>query len=311
MQLQGLWCLYVGVVPAIIRHMRSETDDDSAPVGNPLIIVTNDDGITSPGLAAAVRAALPLGELLVAAPDRQWSGAGRCFSQAPRGRIERRPLEVAGQSITAYQVGASPAVAVLHALIELVPRTPALLISGINYGENLGSDITHSGTIGAALQAASSGVPSLAISLQTPKETHSEPSDSVDFSAAAHFTRLFARYLLDTSMPFDADILKVDVPSDATPRTPWRVARVSRLTYFAAIPRGQGTPPDAAEVGLDYEPIPCPQLAETDSDIYALAVDRVVAVAPVSLDLTSRASLACIEARLRSRLPSVSTQMKT
>jgi 5'-nucleotidase len=189
-------------------------------------------------------------------------------------------------------------VTVLHALIELVPRTPALLVSGINFGENLGSDITHSGTIGAALQAASSGVPALAISLQTPKETHTQPSASVDFSAAAHFTRLFALRLLQAPMPFDADVLKVDVPSDATEQTPWRVSRVSRHTYFAAVPRACPVSTDGATVGLDYEAIPRPDCTEPDSDIYALAVDRVVAVAPVSLDLSSRVSLSGIEARL-------------
>jgi 5'-nucleotidase len=294
--------LYVGSLPAIILHVSPAKDTLSPTVGDPLIVITNDDGITSPGLLAAVRAALPLGELLVAAPDRQWSAAGRGFSQAADGRIKRRPLEVVGTPIRAYEVGASPAATVVHTLIELVPRTPSLLISGINFGENLGSDITRSGTVGAALQAATTGVRSLAISLQTPKHTHAMHSDSVDFAAAEHFTRLFARRLLDISMPFDADILKVDVPSDATPTTPWRVARASRHTYFTQIPRGQGPPPDGATVGLDYEPTRCPELAETDSDIYALAVDRVVAVVPLSLDLTARASLADVEARLRSQL---------
>ena len=304
MQPQTARSLYVATAPDIIGHMCEDRASGSTATGDPLILITNDDGIESPGLIAAVEAALPLGDLIVAAPDRQWSGAGRCFSHAPGGQIERHPLEVRGHPVQAYRVGASPAVTVMHALIELVPRVPSLLISGINYGENLGNDVTHSGTVGAALQAASSGVPALAVSLQTPKETHAQYSDSVDFSTAAHFTRLFAQCLLDASMPFDTDILKVDVPSDATVQTPWRLSRVSRHTYFTAIPRGHALPPDGAGVGLDYEPIPCPECTETDSDIYALAVDRVVAVAPLSLDLTSRASLSEIRARLRVRLGS-------
>jgi len=266
-----------------------------------LIVVTNDDGISSPGLAAAVRAVTGLGEIIVAAPDRQWSGAGRSFAHDPGGCIVRHVLEVDDQPVAAYRIGASPAVAVLHALEELVPRAPSLVISGINFGENIGADITHSGTVGAALQAGASGIPALAVSLQTPKETHNRHSDRVDFSAAAHFARLFAQRILDQSLPFDVDVLKIDIPSDATPNTPWRICRVSRHTYFAAVPRG--APPDGAPVGLDYGPMARPESSEPDSDIYALAVDRLVAVAPLSIDLTTRADPAALERMLRTLEP--------
>ena len=263
----------------------------------PLIVVTNDDGIASPGLRAAVQAALPLGELLVVAPDQQWSGAGRSMPQGPEGRISRYPLEVDGQPVTAYQVDASPASVVLHALLELIPRRPALLISGINYGENLGTDVTISGTVGAALQGAALGIPALAASLQTPKETHTNPSDSVDFTAAIHFTRLFARRLLTASLPFDVDLLKLDVPSDATPETPWRLTRVSRHVYFVPVPPQRTSLAEPARI--DYAPLAHPERTEPDSDIYALAVDRVVSVAPLSLDLTSRTDPGEMEALLR------------
>ncbi len=240
---------------------------------------------------------MPLGELLVVAPDRQWSGAGRSMPPGPEGHISCFPLEVDGQPVTAYQVNASPALAVAHALLELAPRRPALLISGINYGENMGTDVTISGTVGAALQAANHGIPALASSLQTPKETHTNPSDSVDFTAAIHFTRLFARCLLVTPLPFDIDLLKLDVPSDGTLETSWRLTRVSRHTYFVPIPPQRS---DLAEpMRIDYTTPTHPERTEPDSDIYALAVDRVVSVAPLSLDLTSRADRGEIEALMR------------
>ena len=272
----------------------------------PLIVITNDDGITSPGLWAAARAALPLGELLVVAPERQWSGAGRSMPPSPEGRISRFPLEVGMNlppfrgglgGVTAYHVDASPALVVAHAVLELAPRRPALLISGINYGENMGADATVSGTVGAALQAANHGIPALATSLQTPKETHNNPSDSVDFTAAIHFTRLFARRLLATPFPFDVDLLKLDVPSNATPETPWRLTRLSRHTYFVATPPQRAGLIDLAPV--DYAPLAHPERTEPDSDIYALAVDRIVSVAPLSLNLASRADPEEIEALLR------------
>jgi 5'-nucleotidase len=194
----------------------------------------------------------------------------------------------------------SPALVVVHAVLELAPRRPALVISGINYGENLGSDITVSGTVGAALQAAAMGIPALAASLQTPKEMHANPSEGVDFAAAVHFTRLFAQHLLTTPLPFDTDLLKLDVPSDATPETPWRLTRVSRHAYFVSAPPQRRS---LADLGMiDYEPLAHPEHAEPDSDIYALAVDRVVSIAPVSVDLTSRVDRGEMEALLRGPL---------
>ena len=268
----------------------------------PLILITNDDGITSPGLWAAVQAVLPLGELLVVAPDRQWSGAGRSMPPGPEGRIARYLLEVDIKlpplqgGVTAYQADASPALAVLHGVLELAPRRPALLISGINFGENLGTDVTVSGTVGAALQGADCGIPSLAVSLQTPKENHVNPSDSVDFTAAIHFTRLFARRVLAAALPFDVDVLKIDVPDDATPDTPWRLTRVSRRARYVSVPPRRTSLAEPAPI--DYDVMAHPERTEPDSDIYALAVDRVVSVAPLSLDLTSRTPFGEIEALL-------------
>ncbi len=225
------------------------------------------------------------------------------FSQD--GRIRRYPLCVGGQPVTAFQVGASPALAVLHAVLELVERQPALLIAGINYGENVGQDITGSGTVGAALQGAACGIPSLASSLQTPKEMHRAHGQGVDFSAAAHFTRLFARALLRHRLPGDAAVLKLDVPASATPATPWRVTRVSRCPYYVNLARPRAVslldelPPEGIEVGLEYTYPPNPETTEPDSDIYALCVERVVSVTPLSLDLTARVSLPSLEALLR------------
>ena len=266
-------------------------------INSPLILVTNDDGIASPGLWAAVQATLPLGEVLVAAPDRQWSGAGRSMPLGPEGRISRQPQEIDGQTVAAYRVDGSPALVVIHAMLELARRRPALVISGINYGENLGTDVTVSGTVGAALQGAAMGIPSLAASLQTPKETHVNPSGDVDFAAAIHFTRMFAQRILTTPLPFDTDLLKLDIPSDATPDTPWRLTRVSRHPYFVSVPPGQRTLADPGVI--DYEPLVYPERTEPDSDIYALAVDRVVSVAPMSVDLTSRVDRGKMEALFR------------
>ncbi len=282
------------------------------PTQKPLILITNDDGIASPGLRAVVQATLPLGQVIVAAPTRQWSGAGRSMPYGMSKHTERYPLEVDQQPVTAYQIDASPALVVARAMLMLAPRRPTLLISGVNYGENLGSDVTISGTVGAALQGAVLGVPSLAVSLQTPKEMHNHPSDDVDFGAAIHFVRTFARWMLQTTLPFDVDVLKIDLPDDATPETPWRLTRISRHPYFVGVMQERtekdvleenidtaDTDVNVLDISTDYQQLSHPERTEPDSDIYALAVDRVVSVAPLSLDLSSRADPGQMQALLR------------
>jgi len=156
-----------------------------------------------------------------------------------------------------------------------------------------------SGTIGAALQGKVCGVPALAVSLETPKEMHYGISGDVDFGAAVHFTRLFARLMLGGDLPVDVDVLKIDVPAEATAETPWRLTRVSRFPYYVSSPpaRRELTEP----VIVPYDVLAHPEACERDSDIYALAVDHVVSVAPLSIDLTSRVDFAELDSRLRER----------
>jgi len=133
-----------------------------------LIVVTNDDGIKSPGLRTAVEAVLPLGEVIVIAPSSQQTSAGRSFRGDDTEYFHEVDLRIGGQTVRGYHCECSPALAVLHAFdVLFAKRKPDLVVSGINYGENLGSNVTISGTVGAAIQAASQGVKGLAVSLQT------------------------------------------------------------------------------------------------------------------------------------------------
>ena len=264
----------------------------------PQILLTNDDGIRSPGLWAAAEALGRIGFVTVAAPREQSSGAGRSMPVGSDGRIREEQVEVGGKRWTVYAVGGSPAQAVQHGILELMPRKPDLVVSGINYGENLGTGVTISGTVGAALEGAAAGVPALAISVETEPAFHLSHSPEIDFSGAAHFTRLFADLLLHLDRPEDLDVLKVDVPADATAGTPWRMTRLSRARYFVPVKPRRESLGDKAGVGyrIDVDDA----ALEPDSDTYALRVDRVVAVTPLSLDMTSRLSLDSIERLLRS-----------
>jgi 5'-nucleotidase len=252
----------------------------------PLILLTNDDGIQSPGLHAAVEAVRDLGELFIVAPSRQQTGAARSYPPIHDTGLHPINLSIHGQDISAYHLDASPAQSVILGLLELANRKPALCISGVNFGENLGGITTVSGTIGAAVEAAVSGIPALAVSLETTREYYYAPSDKVDFSTAVWFTRHFAALMLKKQMPEDVDILKVDIPADATPQSSWRITRVSRQRYQFPLPLD----PQKPEGGylFDYDIQIDWQTLEPDSDIQALAGDRLVAVTPLSIDITSR-----------------------
>ena len=127
---------------------------------DPLILVTNDDGIEAPGLYAAIELASSLGDVLVAAPLEPQTAMSRSYPRTPtQGRIEPREICVNDNHIAAFAVNGSPAQAVAHGILELADRMPALCISGINNGENLGGTIFISGTVGAAAEAAGLGVP--------------------------------------------------------------------------------------------------------------------------------------------------------
>jgi len=265
--------------------MRTSLEEGSM---KPCILITNDDGIHSPGLRAAVAALASLGDLVVVAPLAQYSGAGRSFAQGSRGRVEPVEITWAEGSVQAYGVDGSPTQAALHGLVEFAPRRPDLAVVGINYGENLGNGITASGTVGAALEMASAGVPALAVSRQVASKYYLTHSTEIDFSAAAHFVRVFARQLLSCrgELAGDVDLLKIDVPDTATPATPWRVTRVSRQRYFEILPPERESLRDEGPLGyrIHFDEA----ALERDSDIYALIYERAVSVAPISIDLSSR-----------------------
>jgi 5'-nucleotidase len=185
----------------------------------------------------------------------------------------------------------------LHGVLEIVPQHPDLIVSGINYGENVGSGVTVSGTVGAALEGAAVGVPALAISLETAEEHHLSYSPDVDFSVAAHFTEYFARLLLSKNLPPDVHVLKVEVPSDASPETPWRATRLSMHRYFEPVisPERNWSEPG----GIGYRRQQDRDQAPEGTDVNALVNQRVVSVTPLSLDLTSRVDLSELEGLLR------------
>lgn len=268
-------------------------------VQRPLILFTNDDGIDSPGLWASAGAFADSYDILVVAPIEQQSGTGRSLPITSRGNIIERELTIGGQPTKVFAVGGTPAQAVQHGVYELAERWPSLVVSGINYGENVGNGVTISGTVGAALEAACLGIPSIAISLQVPKDLHLSYSNAIDFSAAAFFARQFGDWLIHSKeRPEDVELLKIEVPARATHETAWKVTRVSKKRLFWPVRPARR---DFSEDGyVGYAANLDPSSAEPDSDVYTVLHEGLVSVSPLSFDLSARTDRAELQEQLQS-----------
>ncbi len=272
----------------------------------PKIMITNDDGIHSPGLRAAAQAVMNLGEVIVAAPSKQQTGSGRSMKGFKESFFTPIDYEIDGKKIIAFHCDCSPALAIHHGLNVLCNNEkPDLIISGINYGENMGINITVSGTVGAALEGASKGIPALAVSLQTEIDTYHKYTDR-DWTGASHFSAFFAQLLLTGKLPPDVDVLKIDVPDNATALTPWRLTRLSRQVYYSTF---IDQPSPESKIGDTKLAIKTDQeTLDQESDTYALTVDRVVSVTPLSLDLTSRRDFRDIHNFLNLNIPNTNSK---
>lgn len=253
----------------------------------PLILFTNDDGVRSPGLLAVASAFSDVADILIVAPQEQQSGMGRSLPMSSTGEVFEHKLIINGAEHIAYGVSGTPAQAVQYGVFEVADRRPAMIVSGINYGENCGNGVTISGTVGAALEAAALGIRAIAVSQQTPKDLHLTHSPDVDFSVAAQVARRFGLWLLDHLHIHeqDVDLLKIDLPMGVTPDTPWQMTRLSRSrVYWPARSHKRKTGPLGYYAGDTSR-------AERGTDVYAVFEDKQISVTPISLDMTSRLDL--------------------
>jgi len=263
----------------------------------PHILLTNDDGIRSPGLWAAASELSKIGYVTVAAPREQSSAMGRSLPSTSDGIIHKEQIQVNGQDWSVYAVGGSPAQAVLHGVLEILPHKPDLVVSGINYGENVGLGVTISGTVGAAMEAAAMGIPALAISLQTETQYHLSHSEDIDFSTAGYFTAYFARLLLEKKFPQEVDLIKVEVPSHATPETGWEVGGLSHSRYYDPVPAQRNSWEEPGPIwykhsdDIDQDP--------EGTDAHILRTKKMVAVTPLNLDMTARINFLDFDKLLR------------
>ena len=241
--------------------------------GRPRILITNDDGVESRGLLALKQALEPIGEITVVAPDTNQSAVGHQKTLMRPLRVRERTL---ADGSLAYSVDGSPTDAVSVAFLGYFGHGFDLVASGINYGANLGDDITYSGTVSAAMEAVINSCPAFAIS----QEYYEHP----DFTLAGQAAATVARNILEHGLS-RGELVNVNVPA-VTPEEfgGFEVTRLGRRVYQDQLiervdPRGIpyfwiGGPPPSG-------------LAVEGTDFHAV-VNRRIAITPIHLDLTGR-----------------------
>lgn len=237
------------------------------------ILVTNDDGIESEGLLALARALEKVAEVWVVAPDRERSAVSHSLTL---GRpLRRKRVRTLGPRY--FAVNGTPTDCVLLGVNKILPERPRLIASGINKGENLGDDITYSGTVSAAIEGTILGIPSFAISLVSRNHFH--------FAHAAAFAVRLSSNLLRTSLPKNT-FLNVNVPGKKNPKS-YKITRMGKRIY------GDSVQERVDRWGKKYYTIGgnVPGYADTeDSDFKAIA-QNLISITPLHLDWTNYASL--------------------
>ncbi|MCM2263703.1 MAG: 5'/3'-nucleotidase SurE [Desulfuromonadales bacterium] len=235
-----------------------------------LILVTNDDGIHSPGLRVLTQALKALGQVVVVAPDRERSAISHALTL-------HSPLRATEHAADWWAVDGTPTDCVNLGIHGLLKAAPDLVVSGINQGANLGDDLTYSGTVAAAMEATLMGVPAVAVSLAADRFAEA------DFLFGGRWATKLATMVKTHGLPADT-FLNVNVP----PGRPhgMKLTRQGKRRYADAVVRN--TDPR----GRNYYWIGAGELSFHDlegTDVHA--VERGwVSVTPLHLDLTNYAA---------------------
>jgi 5'-nucleotidase len=242
--------------------------------GEPVILITNDDGITAPGIKNLVAAVKDLGKIVVVAPDKPQSGMGHAITI---GHPLRLNAVNAFDGIEAYQCTGTPVDCVKLAVDKVLHRKPDLCLSGINHGANHSINVIYSGTMSAAVEAAIESIPSIGFSL-------------LDYSIDADFTasRFYARQIVEQVLKINAAekhlVLNVNFP--AVDRALIKGVKVCRQAYakYEEDFMERDDPHGRKYFWLTGEFVNMDK--GTDTDVWALE-NNYVSVVPVQFDMTN------------------------
>ena len=252
---------------------------------NRLVMVTNDDGVQSPGIIALAEAISEFSKVAIVGPEGPQSAAGMSLTF-------HKPLRVNTVTVGRWKchaISGSPADSIMVGINKILPSRPALVVSGINLGDNVTiQDIFASGTIAAALEASVMGIPSIAFSMEVSDAEVLSGVGAGRFSEAARVAARIAREVLTRGLPKGVDLLNVNFPSSVTVDTPIKLTTLERRKYKDYVierkdPRGR-----------PYYWLWGARLPEfnRESDVYAVQKERAVSVTPLRLDFTPNSSAA-------------------
>ncbi|MCK5634082.1 MAG: 5'/3'-nucleotidase SurE [Anaerolineales bacterium] len=248
------------------------------------ILVTNDDGVYAPGLLALAQAFRSLGDVTILAPDKNWSASGHVKTMHRPLRAWETQLRDGTPALTS---DGAPSDCVAIAILGMVEQPIDLVVSGINPNANVGHDVTYSGTVTAAMEAAISGLPGFAYSINSPIDH----KGATDYSTAAEVAVSVAKQVLSKPLP-EKFVLNVNIP----------YCRLDEIRGIAVTRQGLRIYRDALVEredprGRKYYWIggDAPTgIPDPGTDFWALE-NRYVSVSPLSLDLTDSPMLPTIE----------------
>ncbi len=239
----------------------------------PVILITNDDGITSPGIRALYEAVKDLGQIVIVAPDKPQSGMGHAITIGHPLRLQPSDLF---PGIDAYSCSGTPVDCVKLAVDKVLHRKPDLCLSGINHGPNHSINVIYSGTMSAAMEAAIENIPAVGFSLM-------DHSIHADFSAAQHYARVITEKMLKEK-PARHILLNVNIPN--FPLSEIKGYKICKQAYAKYQEKflERKDPSGKKYYWLTGEFVNFDN--GRDSDVWALA-NNYVSVVPVQFDLTN------------------------
>lgn len=243
----------------------------------PLILVTNDDGITAPGMRTLISVMRNIGDVVVVAPDGPQSGMGHAITVNDTLYIEK--VDIDGKQ-PEYSCSGTPADCVKLAVREILDRTPDICVSGINHGSNSSINVIYSGTMSAALEAGIEGIPAIGFSLL-------DYNWNANFEHCKPFVETITRQVLEHGLP-DGVVLNVNLPNlDKKDIKGIKVCRQARANWVEEFDKRTNP------MGRDYYWLAGKFVnmdEGEDTDEWALA-NGYVSLVPVQFDLTAHHSI--------------------
>lgn len=242
----------------------------------PVILITNDDGVTAPGIRALVEAVKGLGKVIVVAPDKPQSGMGHAITIGNPLRLQKVNV-FENENVEAWACSGTPVDCVKLAVDKVIHSKPDICLSGINHGANHSINVIYSGTMSAALEAAIESIPSIGFSLL-------DLSIEADFTAAKKYARILVEHVLN-SEPHDKHLcLNVNIPKGEEKMIKGiKIARQAYAKYEEEFDERKD-PHGKRYYWLTGEFVNFDK--GKDTDVWALE-NNFVSVVPVQFDLTN------------------------